>query len=55
MDQQGTHVVQKVLQSQILKFENSAFIFDEIYENVNDLCINRNGLCVIKILVEKTT
>ena len=55
MDQQGTHVVQKVLQSQILKNESGAFIFDEIFENVNDLCINRNGLCVIKILVEKTT
>lgn len=55
MDQQGTHVVQKILQSQILKLENGAFIFDEIYENVNEMCINRNGLCVIKILVEKTT
>lgn len=55
MDQQGTHVVQKVLQSQILKNENGAFIFDEIYENLNELCVNRNGLCVIKILVEKTT
>jgi len=54
MDQQGTHVVQKILQSQILKLENGAFIFDEIYENVNEMCINRNGLCVIKILVEKT-
>jgi len=38
-----------------LKFENGAFIFDEIYENANELCVNKNGLCVIKILVEKTT
>lgn len=34
---------------------NAQFIFDEILDNVNELCINRNGLCVIKILIEKTT
>lgn len=30
------------------------FIFEEIFEHFNELCLNRNGLCVIKIIVSMT-
>lgn len=51
-DQQGTHVIQKVITS----FEESKrqFIFDEIYDLFIDLCVNSNGLCVVKKLVQHT-
>ena len=31
-----------------------AFIFEEIFEQFNELCLNRNGLCVIKIIISMT-
>ena len=48
-DQQGTHVVQKVLSS----FEEGkrVFIFNEVYDNFIELSMDNNGLCVVKKLV----
>ena len=31
------------------------FIFEEIFDHFNELCSDRNGLCVIKIIVSVTT
>ena len=30
------------------------FIFEEIFDHFNELCSDRNGLCVIKIIVSMT-
>jgi len=52
LDQQGTHVVQKVITS----FAESKweFVFDEIYENFIELAMHNHGLCVVKKLVQYT-
>ena len=53
-DNQGTHVIRKVLQCQSFAIDMQNFIFEEIFEHFNELCSDRNGLCVIKIIVSMT-
>lgn len=53
MDQQGTHVVQKILQGTTLLTDKVNFVFRELADQVYDLCVNKNGLCVMKILIER--
>ena len=53
-DNQGTHVIRKVLQCRSFAQDMQNFIFEEIFEHFNELCLNRNGLCVIKIIVSIT-
>ena len=57
VDQHGTHVIRKVLECNSLDATKKAFIFEEIYANLNELCCNKNGLCVIKLVIKfiKTT
>ncbi len=45
-DAQGTHVVQKAIA--ILADE---FLFDEIFASFIELCMQANGLCVIKRMI----
>jgi len=54
IDQQGTHVIRKVLQCGSFDQEHHNFLFDEIYANLTKLCLNKNGLCVIKIIISLT-
>ena len=53
-DNQGTHVIRKVLQCESFAIDMQNFIFEEIFDHFNELCSDRNGLCVIKIIVDKT-
>lgn len=52
MDSQGTHVVQKVLKCRSFRGEKTDFVFDEIQHDFFEICTNRNGLIVVKILVK---
>ena len=52
IDSQGTHVIQKLLKCGF--DQKSNFVLPEIFKHIIDLCVNRNGLCVIKILIVKT-
>lgn len=52
IDSQGTHVIQKLLKCGFDQKTN--FVLHEIFKHMIDLCVNRNGLCVIKILIAKT-
>ena len=54
VDPYGTHVIRKVLQCRSFNQEKQSFIFEEIYANLNQLCLNKNGLCVIKIIIALT-
>ena len=47
-------MIRKVLQCRSFDDKNQQFIFEEIYQNLNQMCINKNGLCVIKIIVALT-
>lgn len=49
VDQQGTHVIQKLLRCGFEK--KSGFVLSEINKHFVELCVNRNGLCVVKILI----
>jgi len=51
IDPYGTHVIRKVLQCRSFDQHKQAFIFEEIFTNLNQLCLNKNGLCVIKIFI----
>jgi hypothetical protein len=53
LDDQGTHVIQKLLRCGHFE-KGHNFVRQEIIKNMTELCVNRNGLCVIKILVSKT-
>ena len=53
-DNQGTHVIRKVLQCESFAIDMQNFIFEEIFDHFNELCSDRNGLCVIKIIVSMT-
>ena len=53
-DDQGTHVIRKVLKCRSFAQDMQAFIFEEIFDQFNELCLNRNGLCVIKIIISMT-
>lgn len=55
MDSQGTHVVQKALNCRSFKGSKSDFVFEEIYKDFYEICTNRNGLIVVKILVKNVT
>ena len=55
VDQQGTHVIRKVLKTRSSYDNLLAPIFEEIHANLFLLCLNQNGLCVIKIVIELTT
>lgn len=52
IDQQGTHVVQKLLRCGFEK--KCTAILNELSKSFVELCVNRNGLCVAKILIQKT-
>jgi len=54
IDAYGTHVIRKVLGCRSFNQEKQSFIFDEIYQHLNKLCLNKNGLCVIKIVITLT-
>lgn len=54
IDQWGTHVIRKVLSCRSFDQAKQSFIFDEILANLNQLCLNKNGLCVIKIIIQLT-
>ena len=43
-----------MLQCRSFDQEKQNFIFEEIYANLNQLCLNKNGLCVIKIIISLT-
>lgn len=53
-DPYGTHVIRKVLQCRSFNQDKQSFIFEEIYQHLNRLCLNKNGLCVIKIVIALT-
>lgn len=55
IDQQGTHVIRKVLECSSFDVARKHFIFDEIFENLHQLSTNKNGLCVIKLVIKQTT
>ena len=47
-------MIRKVLKCPSFNQEGKSFIFEEIYQNVKQLCMNKNGLCVIKQIVDLT-
>ena len=47
-------MIRKVLECPSFNKEDTSFIFDEIYSSFNQLCMNQNGLCVIKDVVSLT-
>ena len=47
-------MIRKVLRCRSFNREDESFIFEEIFKNFKDLCTNKNGLCVIKQIVELT-
>ncbi len=53
LDAQGTHVVQNIIQ--FFPEDRRQFLFDECLGSFYDICTNNYGLCVIKILLQKTT
>lgn len=53
VDQQGTHIIQKVITS--FTEANRQFVFDEIKEDFLSVSKTSHGLCVIKKLVANTT
>lgn len=53
IDQQGTHIIQKVITSFVE--HNRQFAFDEITEAFKSVSKTSHGLCVIKKLVANTT
>lgn len=50
-DINGTHVLQKVIIC--LKEESIEYIIKPLIENLKDLAMDQNGLCVIKKIISK--
>jgi hypothetical protein len=52
-------VIQKLIKKP--NYESEAFnrifnfIYSEVYTKINELCVNRNGLCVVKTIIIGTT
>jgi len=46
IDQQGTHIIQKIILS--FNEENRQFVFDEVTEGLMTVSKTSHGLCVIK-------
>lgn len=47
-------MIRKVLQCRSFDQDKQSFIFQKIYEKLNQLCKNKQGLCVIKIIIALT-
>ena len=52
MDKEGQHMIQKIIT--IFSENQRYYIFEKICENFKELATDKQGLCVMKKLIEET-